>query len=411
MMQPGFARGCASGAGLATACALVLAFLAWRQLPAQPGQTGGSWGSNGISESSSGALFRAVKVRSYQGPRRFADWRPRPDAKKGAPSKECRQWAVVTSIFPPTQTVRQLAALPSWCVVVAGDKKGPVEYNLSGEALPFESKAELRWNHFGRKNLGFLYAIQHGARWVYDTDDDNELLFPGPRAIPIPPPDALADEAHLPWRTWPRGFPLESIKDNATTRAWPSRRIGVFQSLANHDPDGSMMPYNAQATLHAQRALWSLLLPCSVHGRVTDIWRAYFAQRLLWDVGLRLAFSPPWVVQFRNAHNYLADFNSEVPLYQQAGALVGALLRWQPAARTLPGRFEELYVHMYELGIVGLSDVRLAQAWLADLDRIGYPFPPILDRPPRAVKPARSGGVRERHGERRAATSGAGQAT
>ena len=132
MMQPGFARGCASGAGLATACALVLAFLAWRQLPAQPGLTGGSWGSNGISESSSGALFRAVKVRSYQGPRRFADWRPRPDAKKGAPSKECRQWAVVTSIFPPTQTVRQLAALPSWCVVVAGDKKGPVEYNLSG---------------------------------------------------------------------------------------------------------------------------------------------------------------------------------------------------------------------------------------------------------------------------------------
>ena len=199
----------------------------------------------------------------------------------------------------------------------------------------------------------------------------------------------------------------------AARAARPSaaRAGGGASSRAITLREGSMMPYNAQATLHAQRALWSLLLPCSVHGRVTDIWRAYFAQRLLWDVGLRLAFSPPWVVQFRNAHNYLADFNSEVPLYQQAGALVGALLRWQPAARTLPGRFEELYVHMYELGIVGLSDVRLAQAWLADLDRIGYPFPPILDRPPRAVKPARSGGVRERHGERRAATSGAGQAT
>jgi len=73
-----------------------------------------------------------------------------------------------------------------------------------------------------------------------------------------------------------------------------------------------MMPYNAQATLHAHAALWSLLLPCSVHGRVTDIWRSYFAQRLFWDVGLRVGFAPPWVTQYRNAHNYLADFNSEV---------------------------------------------------------------------------------------------------
>ena len=68
----------------------------------------------------------------------------------------------------------------------------------------------------------------------------------------------------------------------------------------------------------------------------------------------------------------------QVPLYQQSGALVAALLRWEPTARTLPGRFEELYVHMYELGIIGLSDVRLAQAWLSDLCRLGYNFPQLL---------------------------------
>ena len=62
---------------------------------------------------------------------------------------------------------------------------------------------------------------------------------------------------------------------------------------------GTMMPYNAQATLHSSDAIWGLLLPCTVHGRVTDIWRAYFTQRLLWDCGFRIAFSAPWVTQYR----------------------------------------------------------------------------------------------------------------
>lgn len=82
--------------------------------------------------------------------------------------------------------------------------------------------------------------------------------------------------------------------------------------------------------------------------------------------------------QFRNPHNLLGDFNSETPLYQQAGALVDALLAWTPSGRTLPGRIEELYVHMYEFGILGLADVELAQAWIADLAALGYRFPTLV---------------------------------
>ena len=40
---------------------------------------------------------------------------------------------------------------------------------------------------------------------------------------------------------------------------------------------------------------------------------------------MRLAFSSAWVTQYRNPHDYLADFNSELPLYQQSGALVEVL--------------------------------------------------------------------------------------
>ena len=44
----------------------------------------------------------------------------------------------------------------------------------------------------------------------------------------------------------------------------------------------------------------------------------------------------------------------------------------------MPGRVEELYILMYEMNIVGLDDVKLAQAWLQDLVRLGYRFPPLV---------------------------------
>ena len=143
--------------------------------PSSASSDGGSWGSNGISESSSGELFHAVKVRTYSGERLFAKWQP--GSKPSGPAKalrpktgpQCKNWAVTTTIFPPTKTVNQIAALPDWCLVIAGDKKAPTQYNVSGgaiylspadqERMPFATGKLLRWNHFGRKNLGFLYAL------------------------------------------------------------------------------------------------------------------------------------------------------------------------------------------------------------------------------------------------------------
>ena len=35
----------------------------------------------------------------------------------------------------------------------------------------------LPWNSFGRKNVGYLFAIAHGAKVIWDFDDDNFLKF------------------------------------------------------------------------------------------------------------------------------------------------------------------------------------------------------------------------------------------
>lgn len=36
-----------------------------------------------------------------------------------------------------------------------------------------------------------------------------------------------------------------------------------------------------------------------------------------------------------------------------------------------------MYILMYEMNILGLDDVKLAQEWLQDLVRVGYRFPPV----------------------------------
>lgn len=129
---------------------------------------------------------------------------------------------------------------------------------------------------------------------------------------------------------------------------------------------------------------------------------------------MRLAFIPPVVVQIRNSHNYLADFDSEgkwgrgiewclvcpvcmyahvqcvfhrvclfakslfeciytyiEPLYKRSLKLVEQLIEWKSGAPTLPARIEALWVYLYERGYIEIKDVELVQAWLQSLFAAG----------------------------------------
>lgn len=75
-----------------------------------------------------------------------------------------------------------------WAIVVMGDK-GMAPFHVKGihtffldvvkqEALAqqfLRFSACLPWNHFGRKNMRYLFAILHGAEQIWDFDDDNFL--------------------------------------------------------------------------------------------------------------------------------------------------------------------------------------------------------------------------------------------
>jgi hypothetical protein len=226
--------------------------------------------------------------------------------------------------------------------------------------------------------------------------------------------------------SWARGFPLMHIQNKSTQGTVLQTNVtigldavGVLQFCADGNPDvdavhrlvhplpmlfrqptnetsflrqnpthGALLvpinafaPYNAQATVHTYQGLWALFLPLTVPGRVSDIWRAYFAQAIFRHVGLSVVMLPPNIQQERNEHNYLADMQAELDLYLKGGELCEFLNHWSPAkAHTVPEQMESLWIELYERGYIELKDVGMMQRWLTALVEIGYVFPSTANR-------------------------------
>ena len=187
-----------------------------------------------MASGASGSLFRARRSRKYAGERRWASAAAvsTPSAtKKGSGEWRCRLWAVITSIYPPTRTVRQIAALPNWCLVVVGDRKSPAHYNVSAgvvfldasvqETLGFATASLLPWDHFGRKNLGFLYTTAHTQTTVHYVPTPCTL----PRSVPV--------HSRAVVRVWHAGTPSPTARASSTTRTTTtSCRRSASRSLA-----------------------------------------------------------------------------------------------------------------------------------------------------------------------------------
>ena len=97
----------------------------------------------------------------------------------------------MTTINAPTDAIRSVAAAPGWCLIVVGDAitpndeyealasgfEGVTYLSLAAQReLPFESIPLTPERHFGRKNIGYLYATWCGAHVIFDFDDDNAPL-------------------------------------------------------------------------------------------------------------------------------------------------------------------------------------------------------------------------------------------
>jgi len=219
--------------------------------------------------------------------------------------------------------------------------------------------------------IGYLFAMSHNAKIIYETDDDISPLdglfsFRNTRL------DGLVPDCNETFfnpysyfgqpSVWPRGYPLETISESkkySTYSLFSSNRVPLIQQgLVNGDPDVGVIhrltgknytdhlniefdanapplvlqryqyaPFNSQNTWFHQDAFWSLVFPATFSE--CDIIRSYVTTRMIREIDGRIAFMAPNAVQFRKAHSYHKDYKDEKRIFNKTSDLVGSLDAWK----------------------------------------------------------------------------------
>jgi STELLO glycosyltransferases len=318
---------------------------------------------------------------------------------------------VITSIFNPTEAVLSFSQMSDYQLIVVGDKKTPGDWHCANtdyisvsqqEESGWELARILPYNHYCRKMIGYLKAIQNGAEYIVDTDDDNipkaDWVFPELEG----PFDCTPDnqgfiniyQLYTKQKIWPRGLPLQLISkqyDIESSLSTKECKIGFWQGLADEDPDvdaiyrltndtpcyfdnrppvalgkGTICPFNTQNTMIRKELFVLLYLPTYVTFRFTDILRGLIAQPIMWLYDYQLGFTNATVVQKRNPHDYMKDFVSEIPMYQQGEKVIELVSAVLSASESIETNLYNAYKALLAEGIVCDKEMETLTAWLAD---------------------------------------------
>lgn len=323
---------------------------------------------------------------------------------------------VITSISAPNAVLRSFAegcSARGIDFILIGDRPSPPDFQLEGcdfwglqrqATMPFGLARLLPERHYGRKNLGYLQAIEAGAEVILESDDDNfpREAFWGERKREH---DAAVFQ-NSGWVNlyrffsnepiWPRGFPLENLQDAIPAEPAASKRnCTIQQGLADENPDvdaiyrltgklpldfdqrdvpvslgkGAWCPFNSQNTTWFKEAFELLYLPSYCSFRMTDIWRSYVAVRICWENGWDVLFHNATVWQERNAHNLMKDFADEVIGYQNNKAICEKLaaLKILPGVEHIGANMLVCYKEFIAMGLVGEEELPLIEAWQKDM--------------------------------------------
>lgn len=269
--------------------------------------------------------------------------------------------------------------------------------------MNFQLAKVLPYNHYCRKMLGYLKAIQDGTDIIIDTDDDNipkeNWGFPEfeDKFDYIPGDKGFINiyQLYTQQNIWARGLPLNLItKQFGLEKDLLKQdcKVGVWQGLADEDPDvdaiyrltsdkpcnfenrapivlgkGTISPFNSQNTMFRKELFPLLYLPTYVTFRFTDILRGLIAQPIMWLYDYHLGFSNATVIQKRNPHDYMKDFISEIPMYQFCEQVIETVDKSITASKDIAANLFNSYNALLKENIVTENELITLEAWLNDL--------------------------------------------
>lgn len=262
----------------------------------------------------------------------------------------------------------------------------------------------LRYNCIQRRNVGYLRAALNQAEVIVSIDDDNFVRDPatdyvGAHLVVGREVDApVVAHASGWWNVcerlrcdparsfYHRGYPKarQDWKRGGERVARGRVRAAVNAGLWLKDPDvdatanseeplnvvavekvagdercalgpGTWCPFNSQNTAFDARLLPAMYLVVMLDylrgyrvGRLDDIWMSYFVRAIGDQLGERVLYGPPVVVQDRNPHNFTRDLAEELGGYILTEKIVEYLRAFKCVERTWSGAYLELIYHLRE---------------------------------------------------------------
>ena len=332
---------------------------------------------------------------------------------------------VVTSISPPNSVLKSISKVcdcNNFRFILIGDVNSPSDFKLENcEFYSIEAQKKLQFQlsqkcpirHYSRKNIGYLLAIKEGAQIILETDDDNSPLS---NYGFLYQPYVFGHIVHnFGWVNvysyftepqtiiWPRGFSLCHIKNTPPDiSSLPVKSVfcPIRQGLVLGNPDvdalwrlifnnsdsfkfqqsqwvlilkeNSWCPFNSQNTTWLPKAYPLLYLPSYCSFRMTDIWRSFIAQRIIWTCDWGVAFHEPTVNQQRNKHDLMKDFEEEVYGYKWNHKICEELqlLPLRSGENFIIENLQQCYDMMVSKGYFPKEELKLLNAWIADLSEI-----------------------------------------
>ena len=279
-------------------------------------------------------------------------------------------------------------------------------------------------NSYQRKNIGYLYAIEHGAKEIFDTDDNimltNNLIrtnLTGYRLYYANNISYMINPFQYFGRpdAWPRGFNLKYLDKNCSNNIYTAMynrllcKPLIFNGLLKI-PDidtiflqtkediysskkrpkfhkssplfyipGNYAPINSKNTIFLYDVFPSLALPISVSKRVCDIWRGYLIQRYAWGYNGTVLYQMT-EASYRGIFNNMSlNFEMEKDLFFKIDKLL-KILNYDFDENSIinisyPGLFLiKLIEILVQNEILDENDLNMYKAFLYDIESFGYKY-------------------------------------
>ena len=297
--------------------------------------------------------------------------------------------------------------------IVIGDKKSPKNFHLKNcdffniekqKELKFKITKKLPYNHYARKNIGYLIAMENKCEEVYETDDDNfpyENFFTEKKFIQET--NVLENKELIniysfftEKNIWPRGFPIEHILNEKykAPKKLKSKKVftPILQSLADKNPDvdaiyrlvkklpvyfkknesitllNTYSPFNSQGTIWNKKAFPLLYIPSYCSFRECDIWRGLIAAKICFEFKWGINFFSPCIYQERNEHNLLNDFKQEIGFYLNSGQVIAELkkLKLYKSDSKIFDNLIICYEFFIKKKLIENKELKLLKLWIED---------------------------------------------